>query len=119
MKKQWSYHWRESKSTNNYTSRKSKQLRRSKIPIVKVRWNSKHGPEFTWERESFMKSMYPHLFTEESSASGKYENLELSNFRRPKKGSNGLYEQAYGLGQGEYEALFRWSLQLHQGWHPE
>ena len=24
-----------------------KQLRRSKIPIVKVRWNSKYGPEFT------------------------------------------------------------------------
>ncbi|KAJ9547021.1 hypothetical protein OSB04_019564 [Centaurea solstitialis] len=26
-----------------------KQLRRSKIAIVKVRRNSKHGPEFTWE----------------------------------------------------------------------
>ncbi|KAJ9542061.1 hypothetical protein OSB04_028567 [Centaurea solstitialis] len=53
--------------------RKIKQLRRSKIPIVKVRWNSKHGPEFTWEREAFMKSKYPHLFTKESPASGKYE----------------------------------------------
>ncbi|GKA56707.1 putative reverse transcriptase domain-containing protein [Tanacetum coccineum] len=28
-----------------------KQLKRSRIPIVKVRWNSKRGPEFTWERE--------------------------------------------------------------------
>ncbi|GJR14842.1 putative reverse transcriptase domain-containing protein [Tanacetum coccineum] len=28
-----------------------KQLRQSRIPIVKVRWNSKRGPEFTWERE--------------------------------------------------------------------
>ncbi|GJU56768.1 hypothetical protein Tco_1234534 [Tanacetum coccineum] len=27
-----------------------KQLRQSRIPIVKVRWNSKRGPEFTWER---------------------------------------------------------------------
>ena len=42
--------------------REIKQLRRSKIPIVKVRWNSKHGSEFTWEREAFMKSKYPHLF---------------------------------------------------------
>ncbi|GJX96670.1 hypothetical protein Tco_0352468 [Tanacetum coccineum] len=28
-----------------------KKLRRSRIPIIKVRWNSKRGPEFTWERE--------------------------------------------------------------------
>ncbi|GKC47912.1 hypothetical protein Tco_1065634 [Tanacetum coccineum] len=27
-----------------------KQLKQSRIPIVKVRWNSKRGPEFTWER---------------------------------------------------------------------
>ncbi|GJR14075.1 putative reverse transcriptase domain-containing protein [Tanacetum coccineum] len=26
-----------------------KQLKRSHIPIIKVRWNSKRGPEFTWE----------------------------------------------------------------------
>ncbi|GJS83800.1 putative reverse transcriptase domain-containing protein [Tanacetum coccineum] len=31
--------------------REIKQLKRSHIPIVKVRWNSKRGPEFTWERE--------------------------------------------------------------------
>ncbi|GJR10504.1 hypothetical protein Tco_0793156 [Tanacetum coccineum] len=28
-----------------------KQLRRSSVPIVKVRWNSRRCPEFTWERE--------------------------------------------------------------------
>ncbi|GKB16620.1 putative reverse transcriptase domain-containing protein [Tanacetum coccineum] len=28
-----------------------KWLKRSRIPLVKVRWNSKRGPEFTWERE--------------------------------------------------------------------
>ncbi|GKA47464.1 putative reverse transcriptase domain-containing protein [Tanacetum coccineum] len=27
--------------------RKIKQMRRSRIPIIKVRWNSKRGPEFT------------------------------------------------------------------------
>ncbi|GJY03353.1 putative reverse transcriptase domain-containing protein [Tanacetum coccineum] len=30
---------------------KVKQLRRSSVLIVKVRWNSRRGPEFTWERE--------------------------------------------------------------------
>nr|GEV27783.1 putative reverse transcriptase domain-containing protein [Tanacetum cinerariifolium] len=28
-----------------------KQLKQNRIPIVKVRWYSKRGPEFTWERE--------------------------------------------------------------------
>ncbi|KAJ9561589.1 hypothetical protein OSB04_006749 [Centaurea solstitialis] len=51
--------------------REIKQLRRSKIPIVKVRWNSRHGPEFTWEWEAFMKSKYPHLFTKDPYGSSK------------------------------------------------
>ncbi|GJR15358.1 putative reverse transcriptase domain-containing protein [Tanacetum coccineum] len=40
-----------------------KQLRQSRIPIVKVRWNSKRGPEFTWEREDQIRAKYPHLFS--------------------------------------------------------
>ncbi|GJR20135.1 putative reverse transcriptase domain-containing protein [Tanacetum coccineum] len=40
-----------------------KQLKKSRIPIVKVRCNSKRGPEFTWEREDQFKKSYPHLFT--------------------------------------------------------
>ncbi|GKA46268.1 hypothetical protein Tco_0739151, partial [Tanacetum coccineum] len=43
--------------------REFKKLKRSRIPIVKVRWNSKRGPEFTWEREDQMKLKYPHLFS--------------------------------------------------------
>ncbi|GJQ91289.1 putative reverse transcriptase domain-containing protein [Tanacetum coccineum] len=39
--------------------REVKTLKHSKIPIVKVRWNSKHGPVFTWEREDHMKAKYP------------------------------------------------------------
>ncbi|GJS90017.1 putative reverse transcriptase domain-containing protein [Tanacetum coccineum] len=31
--------------------REVKRLKQSRIPIVKVRWNSRRGPEFTWERE--------------------------------------------------------------------
>ncbi|GJR16747.1 hypothetical protein Tco_0953677 [Tanacetum coccineum] len=32
-----------------------KKLKRSRIAIIKVRWNSKRGPEFTWEHEDQMK----------------------------------------------------------------
>ncbi|GJT52647.1 hypothetical protein Tco_0978804 [Tanacetum coccineum] len=31
--------------------REVKRLKRSRIPLVKVCWNSRRGPEFTWERE--------------------------------------------------------------------
>ncbi|GJZ93458.1 hypothetical protein Tco_0665523 [Tanacetum coccineum] len=43
--------------------REVKQLKRSCIPIVKVKWNSKRGPEFTWEREDQIRAKYPHLFS--------------------------------------------------------
>ncbi|GKE03024.1 putative reverse transcriptase domain-containing protein, partial [Tanacetum coccineum] len=43
--------------------REVKQLKQSKIPIVKVRWNSQRGLEFTWEREDQIKKKYPRLFT--------------------------------------------------------
>nr|GEW63837.1 reverse transcriptase domain-containing protein [Tanacetum cinerariifolium] len=42
--------------------REIKQLRQSRIPIIKVRWNSKRGPEYTWEREDEIRAKYPHLF---------------------------------------------------------
>ncbi|GJQ89501.1 hypothetical protein Tco_0000640 [Tanacetum coccineum] len=44
--------------------REIRNSKRSKIPLVKVRWNSKRGPEFTWEREDYMKSKYPQLFVD-------------------------------------------------------
>ncbi|GKA11995.1 hypothetical protein Tco_0691541, partial [Tanacetum coccineum] len=47
--------------------REFKKLKRSRIAIVKVRWNSKRGPEFTWEREDQMKLKYPHLFSSSTS----------------------------------------------------
>nr|GEW43939.1 putative reverse transcriptase domain-containing protein [Tanacetum cinerariifolium] len=49
--------------------REIKQLKRSRIPIIKVRWNSKRGPEFTWEREDQFKQKYPHFFTKTASSS--------------------------------------------------
>ncbi|GJW81729.1 zinc finger, CCHC-type containing protein [Tanacetum coccineum] len=46
-----------------------KRLKRIRIPLVKVRWNSRRGPEFTWEREDSFKKKYPHLFTNRASSS--------------------------------------------------
>ncbi|GJV54573.1 hypothetical protein Tco_1455578 [Tanacetum coccineum] len=39
-----------------------KRLKQSRIPLVKVRWNFRRGPEFTWEREDLFKHKYPQLF---------------------------------------------------------
>ena len=55
-----------------------KRLRRSKIPIVKVRWEGKCGAEFTWELKSDMKAKYPHLFEQSSS--------KISGTKSPKGG---------------------------------
>ncbi|GKC24091.1 putative reverse transcriptase domain-containing protein [Tanacetum coccineum] len=49
--------------------REVKRLKQRRIPIVKIRWNSRRGPEFTWEREDQMKKKYPHLFVNSSSTS--------------------------------------------------
>nr|GEW77828.1 hypothetical protein [Tanacetum cinerariifolium] len=46
-----------------------KKLKRSRIPIIRVRWNSKQRLEFTWEREDQFKQKYPHLFTKTASSS--------------------------------------------------
>ncbi|GKD90595.1 hypothetical protein Tco_1366102 [Tanacetum coccineum] len=49
--------------------REVKQLRRSRVLIVKVRWNSRRGPEFTREREDQFRKKYPHLFTKTGPSS--------------------------------------------------
>nr|GEW33174.1 putative reverse transcriptase domain-containing protein [Tanacetum cinerariifolium] len=49
--------------------REIKQLRQSRIPIIKVRWDSKRGPEYTWEREDEIHAKYPHLFSNISLSS--------------------------------------------------
>nr|GFB41960.1 putative reverse transcriptase domain-containing protein [Tanacetum cinerariifolium] len=47
--------------------REVKRLKQIRIPLVNVRWNSKRGPEFTWEREdqfrknTHISSQRPHL----------------------------------------------------------
>ncbi|GJZ01257.1 putative reverse transcriptase domain-containing protein [Tanacetum coccineum] len=42
--------------------REVKQFKQSRIPIVKVLWNSSRGPEYTWEREDQMWKKYPNFF---------------------------------------------------------
>nr|GEY56504.1 putative reverse transcriptase domain-containing protein [Tanacetum cinerariifolium] len=43
--------------------REVKRLKQSRIPIIKVRWNSRRGLEFTWEREDQFRKKYLQLFT--------------------------------------------------------
>nr|GEW76351.1 putative reverse transcriptase domain-containing protein [Tanacetum cinerariifolium] len=47
--------------------REFKKLKRSRISIVMVRWDSKHGHEFTRERKDQMMLKYTHLFSAGSS----------------------------------------------------
>ncbi|GJV15973.1 putative reverse transcriptase domain-containing protein [Tanacetum coccineum] len=46
-----------------------KHLKQSLILIVKVHWNSRRGPKFTWKREDQMQKKYLHLFANPVSAS--------------------------------------------------
>ncbi|GKA89289.1 hypothetical protein Tco_0811101 [Tanacetum coccineum] len=58
-----------------------KQLRRSHVPIIKVRWNSRQGPEFTWEREDQFRKKYPHLFAKTApSSSDAFVSLRQGSF---------------------------------------
>ncbi|GKE07642.1 hypothetical protein Tco_1399660, partial [Tanacetum coccineum] len=56
-----------------------KWLMKSRIPIVKVRWNSRRGPEFTWEREDQFQKKYPHLFTKTAPSYAQGFALERSS----------------------------------------
>ncbi|KAM0014544.1 putative nucleotidyltransferase, Ribonuclease H [Helianthus debilis subsp. tardiflorus] len=44
------------------TDRDVKVLKDTRIPLVRVRWNSHRGPEYTWEREDQMELEYHQLF---------------------------------------------------------
>ncbi|GJS51974.1 putative reverse transcriptase domain-containing protein [Tanacetum coccineum] len=47
-----------------------KKLKRRRISLVKVRWNSRQGAEYTWEREDQFWKKYPNLFSEPVPSSG-------------------------------------------------
>ncbi|GKA45162.1 hypothetical protein Tco_0737958 [Tanacetum coccineum] len=44
--------------------REIKRLKHRKVALLKVRWNSKRGPVFTWEHEDQMRIKYPQLFVD-------------------------------------------------------
>lgn len=48
--------------TVDIMDREIKSLKRSMIALVKVRWDSKRGPEYKWEREDQMRKKYHQLF---------------------------------------------------------
>ncbi|GKE09128.1 hypothetical protein Tco_1412679, partial [Tanacetum coccineum] len=70
--------------------REVKKLKQSRIPIIKVRWNTKRGPKFTWEREEknlcqVSTSVFKHhsgiqlnLGTRFLVRKGDYNNLQFS-----------------------------------------
>ncbi|GKB54083.1 hypothetical protein Tco_0904836 [Tanacetum coccineum] len=50
--------------------RDMKKLKRRRISLVKVRWNSRQGAGYTWEREDQFLKKYPNLFPESVPSSG-------------------------------------------------
>ncbi|GJY83187.1 putative reverse transcriptase domain-containing protein [Tanacetum coccineum] len=102
-----------------------KSLKRSRIPLVKVHWNSKRGPEFTWEYEDYMKSKYPRYLLimllnqlvksrdEISIRRGYCDNHDLSNgllsgmmsFKELRTKSGGSPTGIHGLFTGWYCGL--------------
>nr|GFA86432.1 hypothetical protein [Tanacetum cinerariifolium] len=46
-----------------------RRVKAKPISLVKVRWNSKRGPEFTWERKDQFRKKYPHIFTKTAPSS--------------------------------------------------
>ncbi|GJV04451.1 hypothetical protein Tco_1338020 [Tanacetum coccineum] len=61
--------------------REVKQLKQSRIPIVKVRWNSKRGPEFTWEREDQIRAKF---YASQGRSRGKYKLSRSQGNKRRK-----------------------------------
>ncbi|GJR43606.1 ribonuclease H-like domain-containing protein [Tanacetum coccineum] len=63
--------------------REVKRLKQSRIPIIKVRWNSKRGPEFTWECEDQFRKKYPHLFTKTAPSSNAMDSQSTQTSKLP------------------------------------
>ncbi|GJX89714.1 putative reverse transcriptase domain-containing protein [Tanacetum coccineum] len=49
--------------------REVKWLRQSRVLIIKVRWNSRRGPEFTWKRDDQFRKKCPHLLAKTAPSS--------------------------------------------------
>nr|GEV57772.1 putative reverse transcriptase domain-containing protein [Tanacetum cinerariifolium] len=89
--------------------REVKQLNQILIPIIKVRWDSRQGPEFTWEGEDFFKRNYPHLFlsNQKTSKRDRAPGRRSHKEGRHKIKSNGSFERykARLVGDGRSQQL--------------
>ncbi|GJY57740.1 integrase, catalytic region, zinc finger, CCHC-type containing protein [Tanacetum coccineum] len=79
--------------------REVKQLRRSCVPIFKVRWNSRRGPEFTWEREDQFRKKYLHIFTKTAPSLTKGPSLNYNQSYLETGGSNKNKRKGSALGE--------------------
>ncbi|GJT16804.1 putative reverse transcriptase domain-containing protein [Tanacetum coccineum] len=79
-----------------------KKLKRRRIPLVKVRWNSRQGAEYTWEHEDQFRMKYPHLFSEPVLSS---KVMELENTQ------NNALAKLPMLKLGEYKM---WEIRIKQ-----
>ncbi|KAD3337084.1 hypothetical protein E3N88_32604 [Mikania micrantha] len=61
--------------------REVKVLKRSRIPIVKVRWNSQRRHEYTWEREDQMKEKRQPCTKRSSALSGIAKRRKLQKYQ--------------------------------------
>nr|GEW44795.1 putative reverse transcriptase domain-containing protein [Tanacetum cinerariifolium] len=61
--------WATRPSTTKTKSHLLETTKMKSYPYSEVRWNSKRGPEFTWEREDQIRAKYPHLFSNITPAS--------------------------------------------------
>ncbi|GJS50733.1 hypothetical protein Tco_0624095 [Tanacetum coccineum] len=88
--------------------REVKRLKQTRIPIIKVHWNSRRGPKFTWERKDQFRDKYPSFFTsndeepvisgEDEGTPGKKKNLRknktiVSSRRRRRRSGKSTYEE--------------------------
>ncbi|GJT23648.1 putative reverse transcriptase domain-containing protein [Tanacetum coccineum] len=93
-----------------------KRLKKIRISLVKVRWNSKRGPEFTWEREDQFRKKYPHLFTRTAPSSSAthllsfHELLDASSLLESHKSKIGGNESIYEDGKESVETTMRHSI---------
>ncbi|GKD56576.1 hypothetical protein Tco_1289963, partial [Tanacetum coccineum] len=68
-----------------------KKLKRRRIPLVKVRWNSRQGAEYTWEREDLSLTQGLKGVVSEGEAAGDirrrlcvfFNTMQLFNFKFP------------------------------------
>ncbi|GJS61743.1 putative reverse transcriptase domain-containing protein [Tanacetum coccineum] len=88
--------------------REFKRLKRSRIAIVKVRWNSKRGPEFTWEREDQMKLKKEAEGPVVKKFFGQGEQVE----KTPNANKGGIFDLSKGFQANSTPTTRAWRLYL-------